>query len=221
MGASISDSSEILSEIPLECSNPVLARAIFQYWLDDCKGQFVKPPTIEQCLSRYTPVKHEPLPMVTIGPEDEDQEWQLIWVPTHVEIESSTFRIVWAPLLKRPMRIALEESPTSEAQHIELQGPERTYTVTTASLRPDLHLTEVHDFPLCNTPALRLEADLSTEPAREKARKRIRDARLRAKLAKYRVERLEHRFMERFGIWPEEDHEEAQTEVDRSSDEEA
>lgn len=225
-GVTTKDPVDQISVIPESCYDPIVARRIFSYWLEECKGQFVKPPTVEQCLSHYKPTKREPLPMVTLSPEEDEQDWQLLWVPTHVEIESPTFRIVWAPLKKCPMRIALEEvveeeEKASEDHSFELQGPERTYTVTASAMRPESHLTEVDDFPLSNKPALRLDTDLSVDIAREKARKRVRDARLRAKLARYRVERLEQRYLERFGVWPEEEAEEAQTEAEHSSEEDS
>jgi len=102
----------------------------------------------------------------------------------------------------------------------EVQGPDRTYTVITGA-RPE-QWTEVNELPLSmsSNPPLRLDGDLSIDIQREKYRKRVRDARLRAKLARYRAERLEHRFFERFGVWPEEDADEAQTEAENSDEEE-
>ena len=80
----------------------------------------------------------------------------------------------------------------------------------------------MNELPLSmsSNPPLRLDGDLSIDIQREKYRKRVRDARLRAKLARYRAERLEHRFFERFGVWPEEDADEAQTEAENSDEEE-
>ena len=49
-------------------------------------------------------------------------------------------------------------------------------------------------------------------------RKRIREARIRAKLARYRAERLAQQFERKYGVWPEEDQEEAQTEIDSDSE---
>ena len=70
--------------------------------------------------------------------------------------------------------------------------------------------------PLSDRPALRLEAELDS--AKERFRRRIRDARLRAKLAKYRAERMAQQFQEKYGVYPIEDSEEAQTEYGSSSE---
>jgi len=56
--------------------------------------------------------------------------------------------------------------------------------------------------------------DVNFEKQREKYRKRIRDARIKAKLARYRAERLCAIYEDKFGYWPSEDEDEAQTEVE-------
>lgn len=212
LGAGTNGPLNELSVMPEECYSQETAKEVFNLWLQECKSQFVKPPTIEQCLSHYQPVIKDPLPMVTIDSQEEDLDWQVCWVPTHIEIEQPYFRIVWAPLKKVPLRIDLDQADglTPNTKTIELQTQPDTW----------LHETEP-DLPLSNKPALRLDADLSIESQREKYRKRVRDARLRAKLAKYRAQRMEQRYFEKFGVWPEEDLEEAQTEAENSSEDEA
>ena len=221
-GKSTSDTEGSLSILPEDCFSPTIARTVFESWLKECSSQFLKPPTIEQCLSHYKPIQMENLPMVSISPDEEDIDWLLLWVPTRIEIENPTFRIVWAPLQKCPSPIDIGEDTdlTLIDDSPEVQGPERTYTVITGA-RPE-QWTEVNELPLSmsSNPPLRLDGDLSIDIQREKYRKRVRDARLRAKLARYRAERLEHRFFERFGVWPEEDADEAQTEAENSDEEE-
>jgi len=58
--------------------------------------------------------------------------------------------------------------------------------------------------------------DIDIDAQRDKLRRRIREARIRAKLALYRAERLAHKYEERYGIYPEHDEEEAQTEAEQS-----
>jgi hypothetical protein len=79
-------------------------------------------------------------------------------------------------------------------------------------------IQDVSELPFSDRPALRLAVD--QEASKEKLRRRVRDARLRAKLARYRAERLALLFQERFGFYPEENGEEVQTEYEGSSDEE-
>lgn len=211
-GASTNQSNEELSELPEECNSPFVARRVFETWLSICKGQFVKPPTIEQCLGHYQATKREPLPMVTISPEEEEKVWALYWVPTHIEIESPTFRILWAPLQKEELKDTRIE--IDEADINELEANEKAIEIH------DGWLHDVKDLPLASGPPLQIDVDLGVQVQREKFRKRVREARLRAKLAKYRAEALAQRYAERFGSWPEEDLEEAQTEAENSSEDE-
>ena len=211
VGASTNQSSEEISELPEECHSQEIAKLVFERWLTECKGQFVKPPTIEQCLGHYQATKREPLPMVTISPEEEEKVWALYWVPTHIEIESPTFRILWAPLQKQEYKNPLIEFGEST----ELEANEKPIEIHGGWLH------DVSDLPMVNGPPLQLDIDLGLQVQREKFRKRVREARLRAKLAKYRAEALAQRYTERFGAWSEEDMEEAQTEAENSSEEDS
>jgi vacuolar-type H+-ATPase subunit H len=74
----------------------------------------------------------------------------------------------------------------------------------------DLHV------PYVDTTTLRLDSELELQ--KEKMRRKVRDARIRAKLSRYRAERIASKFEDKFGFYPEEDIEEAQTEVENSSD---
>jgi hypothetical protein len=80
-------------------------------------------------------------------------------------------------------------------------------------------LQEISDLsiPYSELPTLRLDPNF--EQQKEKYRRRVRDARIRSKLAKYRAERLAQRYEERFGVYPEEDEEEAQTEAEKTEEE--
>lgn len=201
-------------ELPTDCTKSSVARYIFQEWLNDCSSQFVKPPSVDQCFANYVATKRTDIPIKPLTEEEQTSDWQYVWVPTHIEIESPSFRIVWAPLQKSLLQINLSEFDADT--NIELQGPERTYTITSTRLM-DTNDTEI---PLSNNPTLRLDSAFNTlsETQREKYRKRVRDARLRAKLAKYRAEHMAQRYYSKFGVWPEEDIEEAQTEAEESSE---
>ena len=126
------------------------------------------------------------------------------------------FQIYWAPCYKKvcTSRITLEEP--------ELQQPEKTYTVLSQPLRlndetewiqemADLHV------PFADSTTLRLDPDVEVQ--KERFRRKVRDARIRAKLARYRAERMAVRYEEKYGAYPEEDLEEAQTEAETEHDE--
>lgn len=210
-GASTNQSNEEISELPEECHSQEIAKLVFERWISECKEQFVKPPTIQQCLAHYTPMKREPVPMVAISPEEEDKLWTIYWVPTHIEIESPTFRILWAPLQKEEIKNTLIEFEETN----ELDANEKPIEIHGGWLH------DVSDLPMVSGPPLQLDIDIGIQAQKEKFRKRVREARLRAKLAKYRAEALAQRYAERFGSWPEEDMEEAQTEAENSSEEDS
>ncbi len=203
-----------------EFENPNRLKAVFDQWLLDCSGCFVKPPTFEKfkCISEFAssyevntdlPVCH--------------------WYPVKIELDMPVFKIQWMILYQSL------ETPTSSSDKIqfeddtpELQIEEHTYTqesdgtrfITTKEGVRTEWLQELNDasLPFSESPALRLEVDYD-EAQREKFRRRVRESRIRAKLARYRAERLAQRYEERFGDYPDEDAEEAQTEAEQSDDE--
>ena len=210
---------DIFQQLPLECSNPVVCRRVFEQWLEDCSGAFVKPPTIETCLGSFESVVDMTAFASPIAPSEEETEWTLLWTPTKVKVETPKYQIHWAPTCKiessASTRIPDEPvlSDTNDAT-IEVQVPGSTRLITTTH-----GLQELADaaLPFSDSPALRL--DVEFEHQREKYRRRVREARIRAKLAKYRAERMAQRYEERYGSYPEEDEEEAQTEVEQTDDE--
>jgi len=211
---------EILKVLPDETRNPEVLKRVYDAWIVDCSGAFVKPPTVENCLINTENFLDSSASVANLLSNEESTDWLLQWVPTKIKVDSPKFHIYWAPCYKIvntriPEKIAIETIPD-----VDVQNPERTYTFTpgTTRLYNGEWLQEITDMPLplSDSPALRLDIDMDVN--REKMRRRVRDARLRAKLAKYRAERMAKRFEERYGIYPEEDVEEAQTEAETSGE---
>jgi len=197
---------------PDDLDNPSVIRNVYTQWISDCSGAFVKCPTIEQCLSKSESIVDSNASIATIYPEEEDSSWTLQWNPIRVKVDMPNFQIHWAPSYKVPFksRIAFDE-PTPEAldKTIELQTMHKSRTDWLQEMA-DLHV------PFVDSTTLRLESEM--EAQKDKLRRKVRDARIRAKLSKYRAERMAARYEEKYGIYPEEDVEEAQTEVDSNSD---
>jgi len=200
---------------PDDLDNPNVVRNVYMQWISDCSGAFVKCPTIEQCLSKSESIVDSNASIATIYPEEEDNSWTLQWNPIRVKVDMPLFQIYWAPSYKVPFksRISLDESPpTPEVldRTIELQTNPKSRTDWLQEMA-DLHV------PFVDSSTLRLESEM--EAQKDKLRRKVRDARIRAKLSKYRAERMAARYEEKYGIYPDEDAEEAQTEVDSNSDE--
>ena len=224
--------SEIIQEhfiMPEEIYNPQVSRSVFETWITDCSGAFVKSPTIEQCLANVTSLWDSNAPIAKVDASEQEDTWIYMWTPTKIKVDMPHFQIYWAPSYKSKLaRIPDMNEPdttSSEYADVMLDSPERTYTVAadgTRVITTRVALQEIHEsaLPLSDSPALRLDMDLSNaeQAQREKFRRRVREARIRAKLARYRAERLAERFEERFGEYPEEDEEEAQTEVEGSEE---
>lgn len=218
-----SECSKALGTAPDDISNPTVLKAVFEQWLRDCSGAFVKPPTVEKCLAKCTSLLDSQADVVSLLSEEEDKDWLLQWVPTTLHVDAPWFIVHWSPCYKVPYtRPANEQIELDdEAATVEVQNPEKTYTILPQATRLVngewmQELTDV-SLPLSDSPALRLDIDL--EAQKEKMRRRIRDARIRAKLARYRAERLASRFEAKFGEYPSEDDEEAQTEAETEGDE--
>ena len=224
--------SEIVEEtfiMPEELYNPQVSRRVFETWITDCSGAFVKSPTIEQCLANVTSLWDSNAPIAKVDASEQADSWIYMWTPTKIKVEMPHFQIYWAPSYKSKLaripEMAEPDTSTADYTDVMLDSPERTYSVAadgTRVITTRVGLQELSDsaLPLSDSPALRLNMELSsTEQAqREKFRRRVREARIRAKLARYRAERLAERFEERFGEYPEEDEEEAQTEVEGSEE---
>jgi hypothetical protein len=224
--------SEIVQEnfmMPDEIYNPQVSRRVFETWITDCSGAFVKSPTIEQCLANVTPLWDSNAPIAKVDASEQEDSWIYMWTPTKIKVEMPHFQIYWAPSYKSKLtRIPEMNEPdtvSSDYTDVMLDSPERTYTVAadgTRIIMPRNVLQEVQDsaLPLLDSPDLRLSMELNVaqQAQRDKFRRRVREARIRAKLSRYRAERLAERFEERFGEYPEEDDEEAQTEVEGSEE---
>jgi hypothetical protein len=214
---------EFFTKLPEETNNPIVSKRVYEKWLRDCSCAFVKSPTIEQCLSNTVSILDSNAPIASLNPLEEDSDWILQWIPTKIRVCIPKFEIYWAPCYKvLHTRIPdLVPSSSMTPEQIELQNPEKVYTITrlnTLNQQTD-RLEELNDMslPYSDLPPLRF--DTSNEVQREKYRRRVRDARIRAKLAKYRAERMAQRYEERYGIYPEEDEEEGQTEAEQTEEE--
>lgn len=206
------DTDVSMFQIPEELRNPEHWKPVYEAWIQDCSGAFVKSPTIEQCLANTELIADSNAPMVT----PEKGQWVYQWVPTKIKVDSPKFQMYWAPSFKIPStpkqeKISIEDSTIHEVEVQLHPGTTRTYNGD--------WIQEITDVPLsmADAPPLRLDVDIDSQ--REKMRRRVRDARLRAKLAKYRAERMARRYEERFGTYPDEDEEEAQTEVETDATE--
>lgn len=225
----------ICETLPEEAHNPERLHAIYTSWLQDCSGAFVRPPTLTQCLGNTKSIVDLSGGCVTIEPDDEDDDWQLLWVPTRLTLRNQprSFTLAWAPLYrKKATRIPsfAESRPSTPTPELNEIHEVQITTHSAHSAHPEIQLEhpsrplpahsdtdwlqELTDIPApyVNSQTLRLQ-----DPHQEKLRKRIRDARIRAKLARYRAERLAAHYERRYGEWPEEDAEEAETDVGSDS----
>lgn len=231
--AIINDFSKEINKMPEEIFNPVNSKKVFETWIQDCSGSFVKSPTIEQCLANVTHIWDSNAPRASLL-DCEEEEYVYLWVPTKIKVDMPNFSIYWGPSYKTKITRIPDlniADVKNEYAGIEINTPERNYTceadgtrliIARDGTRTSEWLQELNDsaLPLSDSPALRLNMELTEveQVQREKYRRRVREARIRAKLARYRAERLAERYEERFGVYPEEDEEEARTEVEGSDE---
>lgn len=211
--AELTSDKEEYYKKPDDLDNPIIIKKVYTQWISDCSGAFVKCPSIEQCLSKSESIIDSNASIATIFPEEEDKSWTLQWAPTRIRVDMPNFQIHWAPSYKIPFksRITLDEEPNPNMEKtIELQTQEKPRTDWLQEMA-DLHV------PFVDSGTLRLESEM--EAQKEKHRRKVRDARIRAKLSKYRAEREAARYEEKYGVYPEEDADEAQTEAESNSDE--
>lgn len=222
----------IFTELPEETKNPEICKKVYEKWISDCSGAFVKSPTLEQCLGNNECLWDSSAPVATVNHSEEDSVWILQWIPTKIQVCMPKFQIYWAPCYKTlrtripDLEDAMQNTHLDNTlnERIEVQNPEKIYTIHPTTRQNDKMvqnewLQEISDLsiPYSELPTLRLDPNF--EQQKEKYRRRVRDARIRSKLAKYRAERLAQRYEERFGVYPEEDEEEAQTEAEKTEEE--
>lgn len=213
------DEDKLFKELPEECRDPTTSRRVFTQWIQDCSGAFVKSPTIESCLAHTEVLWDSNAPVATLAPTEEDEDWVLQWIPTRIKVDAPTFQIYWGPSYKTryTSRISLDNTISKidiTEEPIHLQGPETHTRVIVSQTHAQLQELTDAALPFSDSPTLRL--NMEVDVAEEKYRRRVREARIRAKLANYRAKRLAQRFEERFGYYPEEDEEEAQTEAEQT-----
>lgn len=218
--ASEANMEEVFQRIPDKCRDTELCKSIFERWLTDCSGAFTKPPTIAQCMNASTVICDSNVPTASVLDSEEKDDWVLQWIPTRIHVAMPNFYVYWAPCYKSKVpdtRIPDLTMFDDKIADFDIQQPEKTYTIT-PSTRQGEWLQEIPELqvPLSDGPALRLADDEEEDPHMIKYRRRVHEARIKAKLARYRAERLAHRFEERYGFYPSEDDDEAQTEADVS-----
>lgn len=201
VGSNNKVSDNTLWVIPKECASEPIVSYVVKSWYNDCKHVFAKQLDIDNFMSIATHFLDKTYPVLALTPEEETQEWILLWTVTRIEISKNLMRIYWAPTHKRLFESRIIED-------FDAQGPE-DYKIIDANV----------EFPLADGPALRLETEL--DQGQERFRRRIRDARLRAKLSKYRSEKLALQFQKKYGYYPVEDEEEAQTEYESNTSDES
>lgn len=216
----LNDNTNVL---PDELENPVCFKAVFDQWLLDCSNCFVKPPTFEKFKYSSELVSQPPIL------NNDTSSNVYYWFPMKIELDMPAFKIYWKVMYYTirtptvPDKIQIEEDDVPDLQLEDqtfIQQPDGTRFIQTKDGVRSEWLQELNDstLPLSDSPALRLQVEYD-DAQREKFRRRVREARIRAKLARYRAERLAHRYEERFGDYPDEDAEEAQTEAEQSDEE--
>ena len=217
------DSKKKCSELPEEVRNPERLHVFYTQWLKDCSGAFVRPPTLTQCLSNTVSFLDISGACANISPEEEDDDWLLLWVPTILKLNPPEFSIGWAPLYKKkstriPILSEFDTLDTKEIHTIHIsQSDVELQTNPTRSVI-NTYPQEIQDLEIpysANLQTLRLH-----DVHQEKLRKRLHDARIRVKLARYRAERIAQLYERKYGVWPEEDNDEAQTEIESESEDE-
>jgi hypothetical protein len=221
---------EILQDLPEDLQNPLIWKAVYTQWLKDCSGAFVKSPTLESCIAKTQSLIAQTFVVPATPTNDISDLFQYVWLPMQIKFTNAHIQIYWQPQgTTQKSRIDIEENEDSSTESasgaaVDIQNPEKTYTFVPQQSRTetgDQWLQELADLhiPYADGAPLRLQSSVDQDAQKEKFRKRVRDARLRAKLARYRAERMALRFEERYGYYPEEDVEEAQTEAESESDE--
>jgi hypothetical protein len=215
-----------IDTLPDELVNPACLKAIFDQWILDCSNCFVKPPTFEKF--KYVSelaVQHDVSDDLECS---SNTLCNFYWFPVTIVLDMPVFKIHWSVMHKTPQTptgvldkiVFNDDSPIVQTKYPYSEQPDGTRFIKTNEGVRTEWLQEMNGsaLPLSDSPALRLELDYD-EAQREKFRRRVREARIRAKLARYRAERLAHRYEERFGAYPDEDMEEAQTEAEQSDEE--
>jgi hypothetical protein len=213
IGSSNISSKDNIWTIPNACSEENIISHVINNWYTDCKHVFVKPLNLNVLLKTAASQIDTSYPVVELSPDEENQEWTLLWTVTKVEISKFFLNIYWAPTHKKASQSRIIED-------FEVQDPEESqYKIIEGSREisegNSAWIQDIGQLPLSDRPALRLEAEL--DQAQERFRRRIRDARLRAKLSKYRADKLSSQFERKYGFYPVEDEEEAQTEYESNS----
>lgn len=226
---------EILQDTPEDLHNPLIWKAVYTQWLKDCSGAFVKSPTLENCISKTQSLVSPTFLAPTPPTNEMSDSFQYVWLPMQIKFTTHQIQMYWQPQgVVQKSRIDLEDDDSStesaSGAAVDIQNPEKTYTFIPQQSRTGVagetdsgehwlqELADLH-IPYTDGAPLRLQSTADQDAQKEKFRKRVREARLRAKLARYRAERLALRFEERYGYYPEEDVEEAQTEAESQSDE--
>ena len=228
------DEQKIFETLPNECRIESTIQVIYERFMEECGKWFQKRPTLDAFRNGLTQSVESDATIASLRPNEEDYDWLLLWVPTIIRVSGGgRFSVGWAPCYKlkqtKQSRLIPDQEEAEDSLIPELQGPEQAPIIqegNTRLIRTNPSTTVRTDWlqeipesmlPYSDIPALRLDEDFLAQ--REKYRRRVREARIRAKLARYRAERIAHRFEERFGVYPDEDEEEAQTEAEQTEDE--
>lgn len=176
-------------ELDIPAVPPTYIVEIVRDFLETTKKYFTNPLTSEKVL------RHLRQTTRSTGLPTEPNWYTIQWAPSLFLVKPGEFELVWGirsveqatPLI--PADFTASQTPRAQSPEV----PEQTRKI-------QIHdsLIPVGDLPLSDLPPLSFTTE-AIDPSRELNKRRVREARLKAALAKLKAQRMEHRYYERYG----------------------
>lgn len=194
-------------------ASPAVEEAFVKEFIHKTKKYFTNPMQPEKVLRH---LRH----VVGKSEVPKAQGWYTFqWKPVLFVVKAGDFALTWeVAAFKETTPVIPAEFTASTTPRA--QSPEAPEQTIQEIRKIQIHdsLIPVGDLPLSDLPPLFFGRDeVEVDPAREEVKRRIREARLKAQLAKLKAQRMEQKYYERYGQ-PAEDSEES-SEFSSDSDE--
>lgn len=191
---------------PVSPATALAQEKIVIAFLEATRKYFTSPLTTEKVLRHLrSSVLEGDLPTSTGW-------YDIVWVPAKMIVKTGDYELVWR-IASTTESCALIPSEFTESQTPRAKSPD-TPEQEIRSIQIHDSLIPVGDLPLSDLPPLPFSAEEDLDPVKEDSKRKLREARLKASLAKLKAQRMQQIYYERYGQPPEESENSSETSSD-------
>lgn len=192
---------------PVPPATTLVQEKIVSAFLEATRKYFTSPLTAEKVLRH---LRHS----VQEGDLPTSTGWyDVVWAPAKMIVKTGEYELVWR-IASTTETNPMIPSEFTESKTPRPRSPDTPEQQEVRSIQIHDSLIPVGDLPLSDLPPLPFSTEEELDPLKEDSKRKIREARLKAALARLKAQRMEQSYYERYGQPPEESENSSETSSD-------